>query len=82
MHHIDGGTGLIRQCEFFLYSQRDREAVKLCQELKPDVLLLDLDMPDMDGLEVTRQVKDMVANTNILVISSPVALVILVGIVG
>ena len=46
-----------------------REAVKLCQELKPDVLLLDLDMPDMDGLEVTRQVKDMVANTNILVLT-------------
>ncbi len=28
---IDGGTGLIRQCEFFLYSDRDRKAVKLCQ---------------------------------------------------
>ncbi|MHC4071967.1 MAG: 2-isopropylmalate synthase, partial [Planctomycetota bacterium] len=32
LHEIDGGTGLIRQCEFFLYSQRDREAVELCQE--------------------------------------------------
>ncbi|MGD8786629.1 MAG: hypothetical protein PVJ60_04330 [Phycisphaerales bacterium] len=32
MHEIDGGTGLIRQCEFFLYSQRDREAVELCKE--------------------------------------------------
>ena len=32
LHEIDGGTGLIRQCEFFLYSERDREAVELCQE--------------------------------------------------
>jgi hypothetical protein len=32
MHEIDGGTGLIRQCEFFLYSQRDRRAVELCKE--------------------------------------------------
>jgi len=32
MHEIDGGTGLIRQCEFFLYSQRDRKAVELCQQ--------------------------------------------------
>jgi len=32
LHQIDGGTGLIRQCEFFLYSQRDREAVELCKE--------------------------------------------------
>jgi len=31
-HEIDGGTGLIRQCEFFLYSKRDREAVELCKE--------------------------------------------------
>ncbi|UCG59834.1 MAG: hypothetical protein JSU70_10000 [Phycisphaerales bacterium] len=32
LHEIDGGTGLIRQCEFFLYSERDREAVELCKE--------------------------------------------------
>jgi isopropylmalate/homocitrate/citramalate synthase len=32
LHEIDGGTGLIRQCEFFLYSKRDREAVQLCKE--------------------------------------------------
>ena len=31
LHEIDGGTGLIRQCEFFLYSDRDRKAVELCQ---------------------------------------------------
>ncbi len=32
LHEIDGSTGLIRQCEFFLYSKRDRKAVELCQE--------------------------------------------------
>ena len=32
LHEIDGGTGLIRQCEFFLYSKRDRDAVELCKE--------------------------------------------------
>jgi isopropylmalate/homocitrate/citramalate synthase len=31
LHKIDGGSGLIRQCEFFLYSERDRKAVKLCK---------------------------------------------------
>ena len=31
LHEIDGGTGLIRQCEFFLYSDRDRKAVELCK---------------------------------------------------
>jgi isopropylmalate/homocitrate/citramalate synthase len=31
LHKIDGETGLIRQCEFFLYSERDRKAVELCK---------------------------------------------------
>ena len=34
LHEIDGGTGLIRQCEFFLYSDRDRKAVELCKARK------------------------------------------------
>jgi len=32
LHEIDGQTGLIRQSEFFLYSQRDRKAVELCKQ--------------------------------------------------
>ncbi len=31
-HQINGGTALIRQCEFFLYADRDRKAVELCKE--------------------------------------------------
>jgi isopropylmalate/homocitrate/citramalate synthase len=31
LHRIDGGTGLIAQSEFFLYSEKDRRAVELCQ---------------------------------------------------
>jgi isopropylmalate/homocitrate/citramalate synthase len=33
MHRLDGGSGLIRTSEFFLYSPRDREAVEKCQAL-------------------------------------------------
>jgi isopropylmalate/homocitrate/citramalate synthase len=32
LHEINGTTDLIRQSEFFLYSDRDRKAVRLCQE--------------------------------------------------
>jgi isopropylmalate/homocitrate/citramalate synthase len=32
LHKIDGNTGIIRQCEFFLYSDRDRKAVELCKQ--------------------------------------------------
>ncbi len=30
---LDGGSGIIRQSEFFLYSQKDRDAVDKCREL-------------------------------------------------
>jgi len=32
LHEIDGGTGLIRQCEFFMYAKRDRKAIELCKD--------------------------------------------------
>ena len=32
LHEINGGTGLIRQSEFFLYSDKDKKAVRLCLE--------------------------------------------------
>jgi two-component system response regulator NreC len=33
------------------------EALKLTRELSPDILVLDLSLPDMDGIQVTRQLK-------------------------
>ena len=34
-----------------------RSAVKLARELKPDVVVMDVSMPDLNGIEATRQVK-------------------------
>lgn len=36
LHRLGGPKGLIRQSEFFLYSQSDREAIRLCRELGYD----------------------------------------------
>lgn len=33
LHELDGGTGTIRQCEFFLYSDKDQQAVDRCRDL-------------------------------------------------
>ena len=33
LHKLGGPNGMIRQCEFFLYSEKDKEAVRKCLEL-------------------------------------------------
>jgi DNA-binding NarL/FixJ family response regulator len=35
-----------------------RDALQLCRELSPSVILLDIDLPEMDGIDVTRQIRD------------------------
>jgi DNA-binding NarL/FixJ family response regulator len=34
------------------------ETIRACAELRPDVVLLDLDMPDLDGMDVMRRITD------------------------
>lgn len=46
-----------------------REALELCRSEKPDVIVLDLDMPDMDGMDVTKQLQSESNPVKILILT-------------
>jgi DNA-binding NarL/FixJ family response regulator len=46
-----------------------REAVTLCEELKPDVVVMDISMPELNGLDAARQIRKSSPNTGILILT-------------
>jgi DNA-binding NarL/FixJ family response regulator len=49
------------------------QAVALCRQMRPDVVLMDITMPKMDGIEATRLIKAEMPGTAILILTSHVA---------
>lgn len=74
-HHV-----VRRGLMFFLKTQKDmnivgeatngKEAVEMTATLKPDVILMDLVMPIMDGIQATKQIKSKYPHVQVLMLTS------------
>src|SRR5450755_4253288 len=46
-----------------------REAVKMAQELKPDIVILDISMPDLNGVDAAKRIRKSSPDTEVLILS-------------
>lgn len=47
-----------------------RDALALAEQLRPDVVLMDLQMPEMDGVAATRAIKERLPGSHVVVLTS------------
>ena len=69
---LDGLQNLLatRGYEVVATAGNGREALTKVQEFKPDILLMDIFMPECDGLEATRLIKAVIPECKIIMLTS------------
>jgi len=71
---VRSGLGAFLQTftEFELVGEASNgvEAIRVCPELEPDVVLMDLVMPEMDGAKATRAIREQCPDIQVIVLTS------------
>jgi DNA-binding NarL/FixJ family response regulator len=58
-----------RRCQICGEASNGREAVEKAQQLRPDIVILDISMPDLNGVDATRRIKAALPGTEVLVLT-------------
>jgi two-component system chemotaxis response regulator CheY len=55
-----------------LEAEDGRSALALCRERKPRLVLMDIGLPDANGIELTAQIKTMLPDTAVIIVSNQI----------
>lgn len=67
----DGIVSLLEAAGYEIVGQagNGKDALALSQRLEPELVLLDISMPEMDGLEVLRKIRDTQPDTKVVILT-------------
>jgi DNA-binding NarL/FixJ family response regulator len=66
---LTGLVGMLPGVEVVGVAYDGQEAVALCRKEEPDVVLMDISMPKMDGISATREIKDLLPQTAVVILT-------------
>ena len=67
---LQGQFGLESGFEVVGEAENGQQAVELATQLKPDIVLMDIDLPVMDGISATQQIKSSCPDIRVLALSA------------
>ncbi len=67
---LSGLVDMLPETQIVGIAYDGEEAVELCRKEEPDVVLMDISMPKMDGISATREIRDLLPRTAVIILTA------------